>query len=462
MPGSAILLKALLIDRHWQKYETFCEEYDKAARIVDARLAGTWPSRSQYYRWLKGKLQNGVPQPDACRVLEQMFPEWTARQLLEAHPSTSTVASREPDGDRISGSEKKDLQPHVGSLLTSSDEFTTEDTNVNRSEFVRSLLFAGIGAVVPNVLERSVRSHHVEQYKQDLMHLYRLDDQHGGVAVYDITLRTVRLLRNLQEHGSYDTETGRHLHAVTGQVTEHAGWLAFDAAKHAEARHWWLEALHAARMVDDRETMVVALASMSLQAARTNRPREAIDLAQAAQRAAGSNAAPRLRALLYAREALGYAGDGNALMANRTLAKAAATLEEGRRGDDPGWIDFFDCADLSSHRTIAAFDLHDLRHAEESARIAFESADENLYPRNFALYGARLARVLTRLNETEEAMSLTTRAIAHTHALGSARAIDETANAVRAIAEVDDSRQASEFVEWSSGTLRESRRRILS
>ncbi len=78
----AIRLKQLLRERHWQKYATFCREYDRAATVIDPSLAGSAPSRGQLHRWLGGELK-GLPYPDHCRVLEGMFPGWTADQLFE-------------------------------------------------------------------------------------------------------------------------------------------------------------------------------------------------------------------------------------------------------------------------------------------------------------------------------------------------------------------------------------------
>lgn len=82
MTSSPALLKVLLQERHWQTYRTFQREYDKAARSLDAALVGTWPSRAQLGRWLSGGLK-GLPCPDHCRVLEKMFPGWTAEQLVK-------------------------------------------------------------------------------------------------------------------------------------------------------------------------------------------------------------------------------------------------------------------------------------------------------------------------------------------------------------------------------------------
>ncbi|GLY74397.1 hypothetical protein [Actinoallomurus iriomotensis] len=77
-----VRLKVLLRERHWQTYRTFTAEYDKAAKKVDPSLEGAGPSRAQLHRWMSGDVK-GLPYPDHCRVLEKMFPGWTAEQLFE-------------------------------------------------------------------------------------------------------------------------------------------------------------------------------------------------------------------------------------------------------------------------------------------------------------------------------------------------------------------------------------------
>ncbi len=85
MSEQPVMLKILLREKHWQNYSTFCAEYDKAARRIDTDLAGRYPSRAQLHRWLTGAVR-GLPYADHCRVLEEMFPGWTAEQLFQ--PST--------------------------------------------------------------------------------------------------------------------------------------------------------------------------------------------------------------------------------------------------------------------------------------------------------------------------------------------------------------------------------------
>lgn len=95
MPSQHVRLKDALRARRWTVYRTFCQEYDKAAREVDETLVGTYPSRAQLHRWTKGEIK-GLPYPDHCRVLEQMFEDWTAEQLFE--PCGPTCDQSIPSG----------------------------------------------------------------------------------------------------------------------------------------------------------------------------------------------------------------------------------------------------------------------------------------------------------------------------------------------------------------------------
>ncbi len=75
-------LRNLIQDRHWQKHSTFVREFNKAAKAIDPALISACPSRAQLHRWMNGQLK-GLPYPDACIVLEKMFPGWTVTDLFQ-------------------------------------------------------------------------------------------------------------------------------------------------------------------------------------------------------------------------------------------------------------------------------------------------------------------------------------------------------------------------------------------
>jgi len=114
------MLKALLRQRHWQTYSTFCAQYDKVARTVDPHLVGSWPSRAQHHRWLSGSM-TGLPYPDHCRILEKMFPGWTAAQLFEPYSADAVAQPSRNDDDAT-----RDVQSQIsGSYADLEAVFTT-------------------------------------------------------------------------------------------------------------------------------------------------------------------------------------------------------------------------------------------------------------------------------------------------------------------------------------------------
>lgn len=130
MTDEGTVLKALLRQRHWQTYSTFCAEYDKVARTVDPRLAGTWPSRAQHHRWLSGAL-TGLPYPDHCRILEKLFPGWTATQLFQPYSAEAVAQGSHND---ISPNHAREAQNNMaGPYADLEAVFTT------RSEFNSSI-----------------------------------------------------------------------------------------------------------------------------------------------------------------------------------------------------------------------------------------------------------------------------------------------------------------------------------
>jgi hypothetical protein len=118
-----VLLKVLLRQRHLQGHPAFNREYDKVAATIDKALVGTGPGKAQFYRWLAGELI-GLPYAHHCRVLEGMFPDWTAEQLfqpynggLEFVPEPRQVTAPPTDtasapGERSVPAEVVALYPH--------------------------------------------------------------------------------------------------------------------------------------------------------------------------------------------------------------------------------------------------------------------------------------------------------------------------------------------------------------
>lgn len=296
--------------------------------------------------------------------------------------------------------------------------------DVDRREFLGATVGLAVTAMLPHGVATPGRidADTAAQCWTALRRLIELDDHQGGGTVLQIAEGMAKRLSAALRHGSYVSSIGRELQSVTAATMEHAGWLAYDAGWHHKARHWWLETCHLADLAGIPEARVTALASMALHASDDpGGAREVVGLAQAATSAAGDHATPTLLSLLSAREAVGHARMGDRRAANSSLAQARRWLDQGRRGDEPFWLDFWGPADLAWHETRTALATGNGRSAESAARAALTSVDQDAFPRNHTLYTVRLSSILTRRGQLDEAITVTSEAIEGAHAVGGSR-----------------------------------------
>ncbi len=332
-----------------------------------------------------------------------------------------------------------------------------EKDDMKRRQMLAALLGAAAGGLLPPenlAAPNRLGTPDVNQWQQTLNRLYELDDRYGGGgAVYELSIRSLRQLHYALQRSTYDSATGRELQSIAGTLTEHAGWLAFDAGRHADARYWWREALKTARLTENPELSTVVLASMSLQASKADRSREAVELAQAAQAAARPRTTPRLRSILLAREARGHARAGDASAARKAFHQATVQLDGERKDDDPPWLDFWGEADLACHEMMVAVGLHDLATAERAARAALASADEYAYPRNHALYLTELAGILLAKGDLDEALQVSAQAMIRGYDLDSNRFAARAYTLVEDFRRYDHQPLVKDFLDWASQML---------
>lgn len=303
---------------------------------------------------------------------------------------------------------------------------TTVD-EVRRRDFLGGAAALTAAALLPQaiVTPAAVGQPEVDQAWRALTRLFELDDLQGGAQVYQVADAMATKLTAALHQGRFSPDIGRQLANVAGTTMEHAGWLAYDAAQHGVARAWWLETIHLARDLDEAPTAhVAALASMSLHASSDPaRARETTRLADAARTAAGDSATPTLLSVLAAREAVGYAQARDAVRAKAALTESHRRLEQKRTDTEPLWLEFWSPADLACHETRVALALGHVGIAEKSARAALASADEQRFPRNHAIYSARLGGVLARAGQLDEAIAVTSDAVKRIDQLSGSRRI---------------------------------------
>jgi hypothetical protein len=266
---------------------------------------------------------------------------------------------------------------------------------------------------------------------RDLTHsFWEMDNRLGGGK-----LRTT-IVSYLDDHvarllttGSYQQETGRLLAAACGELSQLAGWVAYDSDEHGLAQRYLTQALAYARHAGDAGLAAEILAAQAHQALYLARPDEAIDLARAAQAAAVRHGSATLLTECLVMEAHGHAARDDAHACGVALAQAERTFDRAAREDDPAWLAYFDEAYLAA-RMAQCF--RDLGEAGHSARYARRSLDmDGRYVRGRAFNLSLLATAHAAQGEPEQACVVGRQALDLTVRLTSARSVRYVRDLVR-------------------------------
>ena len=358
------------------------------------------------------------------RLMRQAV-EWTQRDLADRSGySQATISRLERSASRATQDTVilADIANALGAppatLLNVSSHLDKPPilNGVDRRDFFGGAVGLAVAVLLPPavVTPGRIDAAQAAQCWTALHRLEELDQRHGGAAVYQVSEGMAQRLQDALRQGSYLPAVGRELQGVTAATMEYAGWLAYDAGWQQKARHWWLETVHFADLNGVPDTRVTALATMALQTGNTpGGGREAVGLAHAARTVAqeGQPPSPTLLSLLAAREAIGHAQTGDHTAAVAAVSQSRRWLDQGRRGDEPFWLDFWGPADLAWHETRVALVCGKGKSAEVAARAALASSDAAAFPRNHVAYTIGLSSVLTQLGQFDEAISVTSAAI---------------------------------------------------
>ncbi|MGH3937943.1 MAG: hypothetical protein ACRDTG_04795 [Pseudonocardiaceae bacterium] len=172
----------------------------------------------------------------------------------------------------------------------------------------------------------------------------RLDDALGGGSLLPATREDLRLVVALLKNSSYTEEVGRRLHAVAAEFSRIAGWLAFETNQPALAQRYFIAALRAAHVSGDRAIGANILGFMSIQAAQSDTPGDAVVFAESAL-ASERVLTPAVTASLYGRLALGAAYASEATACRRSQDRAFNLLSRSVPDNEPPWIYWFTEAD---------------------------------------------------------------------------------------------------------------------
>jgi transcriptional regulator with XRE-family HTH domain len=171
--------------------------------------------------------------------------------------------------------------------------------------------------------------------------LARLGDDFGGVDELG------HLAVALAEHGDRMLQTDEvarnaspGLVATVGELWMQAAWLRYDAGDQNSSYAYFSRALHLGQLVDNLDLEVRALAGLSSHATYNRRFLDGVLCARRARRIAGDGASARVLSLLFQREAVAYAAQGDARAADEAMARAGEAYTDRAPGE-PRWISFY-------------------------------------------------------------------------------------------------------------------------
>src|SRR6202034_70131 len=205
------------------------------------------------------------------------------------------------------------------------------------------------------------------------------------------------------------------------ELSQLAGWVAYDSDEHGLAQRYLTQALAYSRHASDHALAAEVLAGQAHQALYLARPDEAVDLARAAQAAAVRHGSATLLTECLVMEAHGHAAPTDASACGTALARAEQPFDRAAREDDPAWLSYFDEAYLAARMAQCFRDLGEAGHAARYARCSLDM--DGRYVRGRAFNLSLLATAYAAQGEPEQASAIGRQALDLTVRLTSARSV---------------------------------------
>ncbi|MEH0934187.1 helix-turn-helix domain-containing protein [Micromonospora psammae] len=308
--------------------------------------------------------------------------------------------------------------------------------DVNRRDLLRQTMFSSAGYTLPALRwftapapqpvtqdgRRTVGQPDIDTIREMTATYRRLDNQYGGGHARDAVARYLHQeVTPLVAEGRYDPTTGRRLLTAVAELTQLAGWQAYDMADHGLAQRYLTHALDLSRAAGDAGLGAEILAAMSHQATYLGHTATGVDLARAAQQTARRAGLTVLAAEALVMEAHAHATAHDDRACTVALHGAEQALDRADRSGDPQWLGYFDEAYLSAKFGHC---FHALGQHHQAERFAARSLrmDER-YVRGKAFNLALLAAIHARHDEPDRASVIGAQALTLTTQLRSARAV---------------------------------------
>lgn len=287
---------------------------------------------------------------------------------------------------------------------------------VQRREFIT--VMAGLALPAADDAPGRVGLGDVDRLSRHTARLRRLDDVLGGGDTYGLYAAEVERTTRLINRSEHSQAVGRALRSLLAEQQQQAGWAAFDAGRHAQARRHYRDSLATAEEADDGALAGNALAFVAYQQTATES--DGTDTARASYETARRVATPRVAALLLERSAWAHAVAGDAREADTALGQAREALHRADDRPEPDWAQWVDEAELDIMTGRCWTELRRPLRAVPVLENVLANFDDT-HGRDKALYTTWLASSYLQAREFEHAADALGRAFDLANGVASVR-----------------------------------------
>ncbi len=311
--------------------------------------------------------------------------------------------------------------------------------HVNRHEFLRTAAaVTATAATSPSglmqllndtrsaVTPTRVGALEIEQLRAASSLFASWDALYGGGLVREVVATQLRVAVSYLQAGcapKYRTD----LLLAVGALSHTAGFMAFDACVHQDAKQMFQVALKCAEEADAWHLRAKVLSSMARHAIWTGKPKDGLNLANRAFQHSDRLTATE-RAMLYTAQARahGKLGDEEAVAA--AVGYADEEFSHSAPSEDPSWMTYYDAAQHAGDTGHALFDIaiNGRFGTEARRRLSSAVADHTVNAeRSRTISMIKLASLTIWTGEPDEGRSIAEIAVERATRLKSMRAAED-------------------------------------
>jgi hypothetical protein len=251
------------------------------------------------------------------------------------------------------------------------------------------------------------------------------DNSHGGGLAREAVFAQLRWSAQLL-HAGCPTPLGAELFAAVAHLASVAGFMAFDAYAHDDARRVFRFGLACAEQSGHWQLRARLLNMMARQAIWCGHPDDGLTFAETAL-VRGDRLTATERAALHTLRARALAKLHRVQETLAAVGAADDSFAHARPSVDPSWMAFYDHAQHHGDTGHALFDLSIAgRKSQAAQRLAYSVAHHGqAYARSRAMSRTKLASLLMVTGDPRQAAAMGNQALHSAGSLRSRRAVDD-------------------------------------